>query len=164
MKLAPLSDPRGRSAGAASPQILAHRPSLVPSDPQHMLVDRGYARPKRRSLLIPALAVLAIFAEVFAPVSWKPSKIAGDGAARFYFAIMTADNVKHVELVEMDIAARVLAEREAEYSAWMGRCSILNQFDQQLGMECGRATQAFYTGAIRDARRARARLQTGGLQ
>ena len=164
MKLAPVAEQRPEGDRAPKGHVLTDPRSLTPVDPQRILIDRGVNRPRRSGLVIPALIVLGLALEALAPVSWKPSQIAGNAAARFYFAIMTADNVKHIELVEMDIAARILAEREAEFSAWKGRCRMAYQFDPQVGAACGQAADSFYRQAIEEARRARSRLNTGELQ
>ena len=154
--------PKSRRA-AARGQVLAAPAGAVPSDPHAILVKRPRGSGRRPGVLI-VLVGLAIAAEIFAPSAWKPSQIAGDAAARFYFSIMTADNMKQTELVEQYMVTQRLAERELEYSAWIGRCNIVAQFDFQAGAACRQAADAFYRQAIADARRARDRMDTGSFR
>lgn len=150
--------------GPAQERDPAFRSGPAPTDPNALLVRQKTGSSRRRPTLLIAVILGIAAAEMFAPATWKPSQIAGNAAARFYFSIMAADNVKRVELIELEIATQRLAEREAEYSAWVGRCDIAGLFDPQIGIACHQAAEAFYAEAIADARRARDRLNDEGLR
>lgn len=139
------------------------RPSNLPADPSAILAKQGQAPTRRRPKILLAVIVVALSAELFGPAAWKPSLIAGDAAARFYFSIMSADNIKQTELIEQQMVAQRLAEREMEYDAWIGRCNVVMMFDYDTGAACHVAAEAFYADAIEGARRELERLTAGDL-
>jgi len=139
------------------PPALRDRP--MPVDPARMLHQIPPPRPRIRLSLIAWIVAGLVMAELAGPVAYKPSTVAGAAAARFYGDVMDEDNRKQLELLEQQRIAELLAEREAEYGAWIGRCAMLSLFERQAGAVCRQAAENFYRHAIEEARKARERFK-----
>lgn len=148
------TQPRDEDRAALAP--LQHNqlpaPRLTP-------VPAPHKPPRRRPNLLLWLILAGVGAEIAAPLPYKPSEVAGSGAGRFYGHIMAADNDKQVELAEQYFIAETLAEREAEYGAWLGRCAVVEMVHAQFGPMCRQGAEDFYQEAIREARQALTRIQ-----
>ncbi|XWN31393.1 MAG: hypothetical protein ROR55_28750 [Devosia sp.] len=143
-------------------------PAAAAPQPYQMMLPRPEAmlmQQRKQRFGVPWLLVVVavvIGAEVAAPEALKPTQLAGEGAARFYGEIMKEDNDKAMEYIALEEPTRTRAHREMEYVGWRGRCNALGIFDQQAGLYCHAATQAFYATALPPARSYRQRYYRSG--
>lgn len=135
----------------------APAPRKVKVDPQPPLLQQMEPQRSRRGLdrnrLIMWGAVIVIAGQLMLPPDLKPFKLAGDAAAQFHGALFDEVNRKELELIQQQEVARKIAELQAEYSEWKGRCAMVGAFDGQLGQLCYMGAENFYQEALAQIRR-----------
>ena len=150
-------DPAGEPPGAEGDGVFDDAPGIfdrgadagaAPADPRSILARRGDRRGRFLKHWLPGVIAVVIVLELLAPSGLRPSQLLGGAAAQFYGSIQVMGNHNQLSLEEERIITHMLAEREAEYGAWQGRCAMLILFDAQASAVCMAAADAFYSQAI----------------
>ena len=147
--------PRSPSLPSTRSSHQAISPSRVMAPDPASLIERRRPSPWRHLRLLPIGICIVVVAEVLLPEQVRPFNLAGGAVASFQRHLDENEVAKQLTYVEQEQIARLLAERQTEYSAWIGRCDIVAVFEPQAGAICHQAAEAFYDEAIDDVMRLR---------
>ena len=153
-----MDPPEDQRPGQEPPAIISGEAETALADPGAILAQpKSHYRLTFRQWVAVAAVVLLMF-ELLPFLGPRPSQLVGDIAAQFYSVIQQTGNQNQLTLEEERILAHMLAEREAEYGAWQGRCAVVMFFDPQAAAVCMAAADAFYRQAIDSVERRRQEL------
>jgi hypothetical protein len=150
----PSSNAAGRATSVVTP---ARHVTAPPTDPNAVLAPR---RP-RAGLSFNAIlwvVIMLIAIETFAPTPYKPTVLAGEAMKRFQAPVLEGFTERELNAEEQRLISQMLAERQADYGAWKGRCAMLGMLDRTAGAVCLQAAENFYRQAIREVELARERF------
>jgi len=111
----------------------------------------------RHLRLIPVTVGALVLLEVFAPLEWKPTNLAGEAVTRYRTHIAIAEISATLTLDDERPYAGVLADRMNERASWTGLCNVAGVFERDAGTVCQAAVDSYYNHAIADAERNRDR-------